>query len=64
MATAGFILSSLAFRAYLNSFHTYSQLYGTLGSLMALMLWLYLASLCLLVGGVTDSEIFRQRRDS
>lgn len=61
MATFGFILASLGFRAYLNSFHTYSQLYGTLGSLMALMLWFYIGSLCLLVGGVADSEIYRKR---
>ena len=63
IATTGFVVSSLAFRAYVNAFPTYQKLYGTLGSLMALMLWFYMGSLFLLAGGVADSEIFRQEND-
>jgi membrane protein len=43
------VLSNL-FRLYVRHFGTYNQVYGTVGAVIVLMLWLYLSSLVLLLG--------------
>ncbi len=59
----GWLLGSLAFSYYINSFANYQRMYGTLGDLIVLMIWFYYSSLFLLIGGEMDSEIFRVRRE-
>jgi membrane protein len=49
IATLGCFLASLAFSYYVNHFVKYG-LYGSLGVMIALMLWLFLLSLILLIG--------------
>lgn len=44
------ILSSIGFSYYVNNFGTYNKLYGSIGVIIVLMLWLYILSLILLVG--------------
>ena len=52
------ISASFGFKLYLSfSFSSYKSLYGSLGSLIALMLWLYLSGAALLVGAEVNSEI-------
>lgn len=61
------IISNL-FRLYVRHFGNYNQVYGTVGAVIVLMLWLYLSSLVLLIGdqlNVTVGEMMqrdRQRR--
>lgn len=43
------IISSL-FRYYVRHFGNYNQVYGTVGAVIVLMLWLYLSALVLLIG--------------
>ncbi|MFM7424907.1 MAG: YihY/virulence factor BrkB family protein, partial [Elainella sp.] len=43
------LISSL-FRLYVRHFGNYNQVYGTVGAVIVLMLWLYLSSLVLLIG--------------
>jgi membrane protein len=50
LATMLFILTSLGFSAYVNSFGQYNKLYGWIGTLMVILLWLYLNSIALLIG--------------
>ncbi|MGD0582424.1 MAG: YihY/virulence factor BrkB family protein [Bacteroidales bacterium] len=50
MATFLFILTSLGFSAYVNHFGQYNQLYGSIGTLIVIMIWLYLNSIALLIG--------------
>lgn len=50
LATALFILTSLGFSAYVNNFGQYNKLYGSIGTLMVILLWLYLNSIALLIG--------------
>lgn len=50
LATALFIITSLGFSAYANNFGQWNKLYGSIGTLIVLMIWLYLNSLALLVG--------------
>jgi membrane protein len=63
-AILGWIFGSLIFRHYVNLFFSNLQkLYGGLGALIALMIWFYICSLFLLVGGEIDSEIYKVRHD-
>lgn len=59
VGTALWLLASLGFRAYLHYFDTYSKTYGSLGAVIVLMLWLYMTSAAILLGGRINSEIER-----
>lgn len=50
VATTLFILTSMGFSAYVNDFGQYNKLYGTIGTLIVILIWLYLNSIALLVG--------------
>lgn len=50
LATFLFIITSLGFSAYVNNFGQYNRLYGWIGTLMVIMVWLYLNSIALLIG--------------
>jgi len=43
-------LSFYAFTFYLNNFASYNKLYGSIGTMIALMLWLWITSIIILVG--------------
>lgn len=64
LATTGSVVGTLIFRRYVNVFfENFEMLWGSLSALIALMVWFYICSFCLLVGGEIDSEIFKLRRD-
>ncbi len=48
--TVTLILASLAFTFYISNFADYSAAYGSIGAVIVLMLWLYMAGLVILVG--------------
>jgi len=50
LATVLFILTSLGFSAFVNSYGQYNKLYGSIGTLMVILLWLYLNSIAILIG--------------
>jgi membrane protein len=50
VATCLFVLTSLGFSAYVNHFGQYNKLYGSIGTLIVIMIWLYLNSIALLIG--------------
>ncbi len=51
------ILLTGGFRFYLHFFNNYDKTYGSLGAVIILMLWLYLTSLVILIGGLINSII-------
>jgi membrane protein len=57
MATILFLISSLGFTAYVNNFGQYNKLYGSIGTIMVLLLWLYFNSISLLVGFELNASI-------
>lgn len=50
MATILCILVSIAYTFYLNNFGAYNRLYGSIGAMIGLMLWLYFISFIILFG--------------
>lgn len=64
-ATVLWLLGSLAFSFYASNFASYDKSYGTLASVVVLMLWLYLTSFCVILGAEINSELEHQTyRDS
>jgi len=60
------ILGSSTFAIFVNRFvnyEIYQALYGSLGTLILLMLWLYLSSFFLLIGGKVNSQVQRFREE-
>lgn len=51
------LLVSFLFGSYLNFYNTYSRVYGSLGAVIILMLWLYLTGVAILIGGEFNSVI-------
>lgn len=57
------ILASFGFSYYVNNFGTYNRLYGSIGVLLVLMLWLFIISLILLVGFEMNAAIDKAKID-
>jgi membrane protein len=49
-ATLGLIIVSSLFAWYVNNFGSYNKLYGSVGTVLVVMLWLYLNTIVLIVG--------------
>ena len=52
-------LVSIAFSAYIANFGNYNQVYGSLGAVVALLMWFYLSSYLVLLGGALNVSIAR-----
>ncbi|HST57939.1 MAG TPA: YhjD/YihY/BrkB family envelope integrity protein [Longimicrobium sp.] len=59
IAAVLFVAASLAFRLYMANFGKYSATYGLLGTVIVLLLWMYVTSLVILLGGEVASEMER-----
>jgi membrane protein len=57
------LLSSVVFRIYIRFFNSYGLLYGSLGAVMILLAWLYLAGLAFLIGAEINARIERAVSD-
>ncbi len=54
------LLGSWLFSVYLNNLNTYNKVYGTIGAVAILMVWLYYTSIVLLIGGEMNSQVYKQ----
>ncbi len=54
------VAASLAFRAYLHYFDTYSKTYGAIGAVIILLLWFYVSGFALLFGAEINSAVENQ----
>jgi membrane protein len=57
------ILTSVGFNFYVNNFSRYNTLYGSIGTLLIFMLWIYFNSIILLIGFELNTSITRVLRD-
>lgn len=57
LATLLTILLSFGFAFYVNNFASYNKVYGSIGTLIVIMLWLYFNSLVLLIGFELNASI-------
>lgn len=59
VATVLMLTSSVALKLYVANFGHYDQIYGQLGAVIVLMLWLYITGLMVLVGAEMNAVIAR-----
>ena len=63
LATLLSILLSSGFAFYVNNFATYNKVYGSIGTLMVIMLWLYFNALVLLLGFELNATISHAKEE-
>ncbi|TFB13925.1 YihY/virulence factor BrkB family protein [Filobacillus milosensis] len=62
IATIGWQLTSLGFAYYVENLGNFSYTYGSLGSIIVLMIWFYLSGMMLIVGGEVNAVLERHKR--
>ncbi|MEZ4372229.1 MAG: YihY/virulence factor BrkB family protein [Polyangiaceae bacterium] len=58
IAALAWLVLSAAFSLYASEFANYQRIYGSLGAVVALLLWLWLSSYIVLVGAELNSEVY------
>ncbi|WP_242971873.1 YihY/virulence factor BrkB family protein [Haloimpatiens massiliensis] len=53
----GWLISSLLFSYYVNNFNNYSRVYGSIGAVIVIILWLYITSVIILIGGELNAVL-------
>jgi membrane protein len=61
LATVLSITASLLFSYYVNNFATYNKVYGSIGTIMVIMLWLQFNCLIMLVGFDLNAKIYNKK---
>jgi membrane protein len=65
LAAISWAIISALFRLYVANFGNYNKVYGAVGAVIVLLLWLYMSSLILLLGdqlNVTVGEAMQQAK--
>ncbi len=57
LATILALLTSLGFSYFVNNFGQYNKLYGSIGTIMVVLLWLYFNSFALILGFELNASI-------
>ncbi len=63
-AATGWEIASVAFSYYLSNLANYSATYGSLGTIIALMIWFYLTALVIILGGELNAMMHARSRKS
>lgn len=59
LATILFVLGTIGFNIYISNFSRYNVLYGSIGTLIILLLWIWIVSILILTGNDLNSGIRR-----
>lgn len=60
--TLGWITTSYIFSYYVNNFGKYTVTYGSVGGIIVLLIWLYISSIIIIIGGEINATIEYFRR--
>jgi membrane protein len=55
------VIASAAFAIYLANFASYNKTYGTLGGVIAFLVWMWISNIAILLGAELDAELERGR---
>lgn len=56
--------ASASFSFYLSNFGTYNEVYGSIGAVIAMLMWLYISAFLILLGASLNVELARARKAS
>ena len=62
LALVIWILASLAFAFYVATFASYNKTYGSLGGVVAFLVWLWITNIAILLGAEFNAELQRSQR--
>jgi hypothetical protein len=60
LATTLFVLGTVAFNTYISNFSRYNVLYGSIGTLIILLLWIWVVAILILAGNDLNSGMRRE----
>tara|TARA_R110000764_G_scaffold140400_2_gene228515 strand:- start:22105 stop:22917 length:813 start_codon:yes stop_codon:yes gene_type:complete len=60
-ATLGWTAASIGFSVYLQNFGNYNEIYGSIGAVIALLMWLFISAFLVLLGGSINAHFERER---
>jgi membrane protein len=63
LATILIIVTTLGFNFYVDNFSRYNVLYGSIGTLMIVLLWIYFNSISLLIGFELNASIYNATKE-
>ena len=63
LAMVGWLTASIGFSMYVENFGRYSVIYGTLGAVMVLLMWLYMTAFMLILGAEWNGAAFAVRTE-
>ncbi|MDS9466801.1 YihY/virulence factor BrkB family protein [Paracoccus sp. MBLB3053] len=61
-AALAWAVASYGFSTYLGSFNSYNRIYGSIGAVIALLMWFYLGGFSVMLGALINLELSRHRR--
>ena len=61
-ATIFIIITSIGFNYYINHFSQYNKVYGSIGTLMIILIWMYFNSIILLTGFELNASISNAKK--
>jgi membrane protein len=61
LAVVLWVIASAAFALYLTTFASYNKTYGTMGGIIAALVWLWISNIAILLGAEFDAELERER---
>ena len=64
LATLLVILTTLGFNFYVDNFSKYNILYGSIGTVMIVLLWIYFNAISLLIGFELNASIYNAKREN
>lgn len=62
-ACVGWVAASVGFSIYLQNFGTYNEVYGSIGAVIAMLMWLFISAYLVLLGAALNAEIARIRQN-
>jgi len=63
LATTLIVITTLGFNFYVDNFSSYNALYGSLGTLMIVLMWIYINAISLLIGFELNVSIRKAREE-
>lgn len=63
LATVLILVASIGFNYYVSNFAQYNALYGSIGTLLIILLWIYFNAFILLIGFELNASIYHARSD-
>ncbi|MEM8654946.1 MAG: YihY/virulence factor BrkB family protein [Pseudomonadota bacterium] len=61
-AVVCWVAASTGFSVYLQNFGNYNEVYGSIGAVIVMLLWLFISAYLVLLGGALNAELARARR--